>query len=423
MQQQLSDGTARTYLMCLLPYFTYLTTDEWRKQREDQWNSRPDAVQESVRDYLVYRLGCKVQPKSTYAYVKLTAQSPSTVRLFLAALKQFYAVMIREGYYSHSNPLLDVTSRLLREIEREESGGRHRMPQSSGVEEPTTNHFSANFFRLAHDQWEVQPVDDPELGKKLVGGFAPANLCLRDQIVVRLILETGARIREVLRLTVGDWRARGCNQEARACSKGSRGRRVKTLRFSSTTARMLRQYLNTDRLQLDLEQRRLDQLSDADPLFLSQRRKSYDYEAFKRHWYKLCKTVGLDLNVHALRHWYTTQSMRLIAEEAKSSAEITLRKEALVRYMAWRNPETLRTYENYFKGIQHYAIADQVHQRLEKDTTTYVKHSKKKSQQAESQQLERASIASVHEQVSESSIKKTTSSNGWAKLLALGGAC
>ena len=127
--------------------------------------------------------------------------------------------------------------------------------------------------------------------------------------------------------------------------------------------------------------------------------------------------------LYALRHWYTTQSMRLIAEEAKSSAEITLRKEALVRYMAWRNPETLRTYENYFKGIQHYAIADQVHQRLEKDTTAYVKHSKKKSQQAESQQLERESIASVHEQVSESSIKKTASSNGWAKLLALGGAC
>ncbi len=410
--------------MYLLPYLTYLTTDEWRRQREDQWNSPPDTVQESIRDYLMYRLGCKVQPKSTYAYVKLTAQSPSTVRLFLAAIKQFYAVMIREGYYQQSNPLLDVTSRLVQEIEREESGGRHRMPQCSGVEEPPVKHFSENFFRLADDQWEVQPVDDPELGKKLVEGFTSAHLCLRDQVVVRLALETGARIREVLRLTVGDWRARGCNQEARACSKGSRGRRVKTLRFSSTTARMLRQYLNTDRVRLDLKQRRLDQLSDTDPLFLSQRRKPYDYEAFKRHWYKLCKAVGLDLNVHALRHWYTTQSMRLIAEEAKSSAEITLRKEALVRYMAWRHPETLNTYEKYFKGIQHYAIADEVHRRSEQETTAYVKRPKKKRQQTAKSRLEAGTMSppSLRSQPLTSEDNKTASSNGWAKLLALGGA-
>src|SRR5258706_5524587 len=90
LNQQLADGTARVYLNCLMPFFTYLTTDEWRQQRSDQWDSPPSAIQEAIRDYLVYRLGCKVQPKSTYAFVKLTAQSPNTVRLFLAAIKQFY---------------------------------------------------------------------------------------------------------------------------------------------------------------------------------------------------------------------------------------------------------------------------------------------------------------------------------------------
>jgi integrase len=328
--------TTRTcfFIPTLFNLELYLAADEWRKLRGDEWNSPPDAVQESIRDYLVHRLGCKVQPRSTYAYVKLTAQSPSTVRLFLAALKQFYAMMCREGYYEHSNPLVDASSRLLREIEQEERVGRHRMPQISGVEEPVTVYLSENCFRLSDAQWEVHPVDDPELGKRLVEGFAPAGLCLRDQIVVRMALETGARIREILTLTVGDWRARGSKQEARAWSKGSRGRRVKTIRFSSTTSRMLRQYLNTDRAGLDQELRRLEHLSDADPLFLSQRHKPYDYEAFKRHWYKLCKTLHLDLNVHMIRHWYVTMSMRLIAEEAKNSAEIVLRKEELVRYMA-----------------------------------------------------------------------------------------
>lgn len=81
-KQWLADGTARTYLNNLLPFFGYLITDERRRSRGDQWDSPPAAVQESIRDYLVYRLGCKVQPHDTYAEVSLAIQSPSTVRLF-----------------------------------------------------------------------------------------------------------------------------------------------------------------------------------------------------------------------------------------------------------------------------------------------------------------------------------------------------
>jgi hypothetical protein len=35
--------------------------------------------------------------------------------------------------------------------------------------------------------------------------------------------------------------------------------------------------------------------------------------------------------------WYVTQAMRVIAESATTSAEVVLRKEELVRYMAWRS--------------------------------------------------------------------------------------
>src|SRR5438105_2929023 len=76
-QQGLSDGAARTYLNVLLPYFQYLTTDSWRRHRDDHWDSPPDAVQQSVRDYLVEHFACKVQWRDTYERVSLTAKSPS----------------------------------------------------------------------------------------------------------------------------------------------------------------------------------------------------------------------------------------------------------------------------------------------------------------------------------------------------------
>lgn len=415
MQQQLSDGAARTYLNSLRPYFSYLATDEWRQRRGDCWDSNPEAVQESVRDYLLRHLGCKIRRHQSYEEVTLTAHSPSTVRIFLAALKQFYFVMRHLGRYAHPHPLLDTTTQILLEVEQEEhepASKRATMPQQSGVVEPGDYHPSENLFRLAKDEWIPHPIDDPDLPKQLMAGFKKAKLCVRDQIIVRMAFESGARIGELLRLTVGDWRERGSNQEARSCSKGSRGRRVKVIRFSDVTARMLRQYLNTDREALDHEQRRLNLLDDHDVLFLSQRGKSYTYEAFKPHWYRLCTVVGLDLNIHALRHWYTTQAMKVIAETAKTSAEIELRKEELVKYMAWRSPDTLRAYEHYFKSTQHYSIQDQVHQRLAKDVATYTQ-TKAKHTSSKTHLKQTPAFQSSQEQ---------SGSDGWTTLLALGGA-
>src|SRR5258708_30589995 len=115
--QGLSDGTARTYLHALLPYFGYLNTNNWRRHRGDRWDSVPEAVQESIRDYLVECLACRGQRKDVYELVSLTAQSPSTVRVFLSSLKLFYHVMRWMKYYPHPHPLIDSVTQVLREIE------------------------------------------------------------------------------------------------------------------------------------------------------------------------------------------------------------------------------------------------------------------------------------------------------------------
>ena len=414
--QALSAGAARTYLNALLPYFAYLSADKWRLHRQDRWDSPPEAVQLSVRDYLVYQLECKVRWRDTYELVSLTARSPSTVRVFLAALKLFYMIMRRLKCYPHPHPLIDTATRLIREVEAAEMGddGHRRMPQVSGVEEPLPRRTSENYFRLVQGDWIAEPIDDAKLHKRLIQGFKLVGTCLRDQIVIRMAYESGARISEILALTVGDWRARGARQEALACSKGSYGRRVKSIRFSSETSKMLLQYLNIERAALDRERRRLDQLGDSDPLFLSRRRKPYSYEAFKPHWYKLCSAIGIDLNIHGLRHWYVTQEMRLIGETAQSADELKQKREELVRYMAWRNPDTLKAYEHVLSAIRHADIQDQLHKRWYEEDLEY--------------EREGGIPSSPPMPVTETRVKPVDQQNtdlqqseGWGDFLALGG--
>src|SRR6266566_6777421 len=136
---ELSNGAARTYLNNLLPYFTYLATDTWRQQRNDTWESPPEAVRESVRDYLLRKLQCKVRRSGTHELVFLTALSPSSVRIFLSALKKFYQIAKLSHHYPHMHPLADPVQLVMQEMEREkrrDGSTRPRMPQESGVEVP-----------------------------------------------------------------------------------------------------------------------------------------------------------------------------------------------------------------------------------------------------------------------------------------------
>lgn len=367
MERELTGGAARSYLSALLPYFTYLETDPWRREAGNHWDAAPEVVREAVRGYLLQQLGCKVRRNGTHDVVRLTAHSPSTVRVFLSALKRFYQHAVRSGIYRHENPLVDPVAQVLQAASREAEAAtrpRPRMPQESGVEEPRPRRLSENYFRLAGDAWVPAPIDDLTLPGRLLAAMRQAGLALRDQVVVRMALESGARISEVLGLTVGDWRARGLNQEAAACSKGSAGRRVKSLRFSPETAKLLHRYTGGERQALDRLNRGLEDLPDEEALFLSARSRPYGYKAFYEQWQRLCKVGGLELRVHQLRHFYVTQAMRLIYETAEAQAEVLRRQEELLRYMAWRSAATLNAYEHYFQVRRHAEIQDELHRRI-----------------------------------------------------------
>lgn len=412
--RELSDGTAHTYLMALLPYFSFLETDQWRQQRKDRWDSAPEGIRESVRDYLLQQLHCKVRRYGTHELVALSAKTPSTVRVFLSALKRFYSSALFAGEYPYAHPLINPVVHLLHEMDQEDGErgpSRPKMPPESGIEEAERKRSSDNYFRLVDEKWVPEPIDDPTLHLRLITGFDRARVSRRDQIVIRMAYESGARISELLTLTVGDWRKRGGKQEAMACNKGSHGRRVKVIRFSMETSKLLWSYVDEERVRFDSQHRLFAQLRDDDPLFLSSRKKPYGYDAFIPHWERLCRTIGIDLNIHGLRHWYVCQMMRLIHEMAETPGDVERRKEEVVRYMAWRSPDTLKAYEHYFQTIHHAHIQDALHQQLDQKLKSYTKQ----AQRRRPPMRKKDTTFAVQE------AQASTQEVGWGELLMFGG--
>ena len=90
-------------------------------------------------------------------------------------------------------------------------------------------------------------------------------------------------------------------------------------------------------------------------------------------------------------------------------------KEDLVRYMAWRSPETLQAYEHYFDDIRHAETQDQLYCKWYEEDLRYEQTGVEAS--AETISVPSSSSASAKEQDTE----VIESEYGWGTLLVLGG--
>ncbi len=376
-----STSTARTYLNALVPFFSWLETDEWQGRSGRHWTDAPEQIRLAVEDYLIARLKCKLKEhRAGFQLVSLTAGTRSTVRVFLSALKLYYRVMRSQGLYHHDNPLVDGLPTTLAEVEEHfaEDDSGPRMPQISGVITPKKRQrLSDSYFKLVGEVWVPQVIDDPQLPARILAGGRCVGWRLREQCIARILFESGGRISEVVGQTLGDWVARGLLQETQAFGKGSHGKRVKFLRFSAATAKLLRRYCDTERRGLDLHHYALDdylQAARSDgldlyqaPLFLSRHKTPLTPKTFRDYyWNPACHAAGIEADVHQARHWYVTQIVRSIYETARSEAETQRRLRELIEYMGWKSGwETLEAYQHYFDPQRHAEIQDQLHQRLD----------------------------------------------------------
>ncbi|MCM0593881.1 MAG: site-specific integrase [Gloeotrichia echinulata DEX184] len=384
----LNERTIEVYLYALLPYFTWLNTDFYQVSNNRHWQSEPRAVRQSVEDYLNQELNCQIQSAYLgYQLIRLTARTHSQVKIFLVSLKCFYKLMNLRGYYQYPNPLIDNQLEIISRVESylEDDLQYPRMPYISGVESPNSRQrLTDSYYKLVGSEWKPQIIDDATLPNQIIScGRQLKQWNLRAEIITRKLFETGGRISEIVGLTLGDWVKRGMRQEADTFSKGSGGIRVKFIRFSSDTAKLLRRYFNEERCQYDPNKYTLDNYCQLDnqgeidlykvPLYLTKRRTQLTPDHYRdNYWKPACQKALINVDVHQARHWYVTMALRQIFETSKNSAEIEKRKRELKEYMKWRSEETIKAYDHYFDSLKHAEIQDFLHARMDSELKQYL---------------------------------------------------
>jgi site-specific recombinase XerD len=365
-------STVRAYVYALLRFFATLTI------QEQAWNSQCNVVRGYIEQYLISELKCHVRPhRAGHMMVVLTHQNEGQVAIFLAAVQAFYQFARQAKIYSDEQPLSRNAPPIFETSGKVSPQSYPRLPQTSGVEHPVSaKRLTWAYFVVVNEQWVPKIIDDPTFPRRILEAARNSGWGLREQIVARLLFETGARVSEVCGLTLGDWHARGLRCEATTFNKGSATRRVKTIRFSESSSKLLRKYFNGDRRRIDNGHWSIaEYLKNAEtkdlfsvPLFLTHLGTALTAKTFRDlYWRPTCKENGIQANVHQTRHWYVTFALREIYTTTPTGPAQQKRLNELLIYMAWRQGElTLKSYDHYLDKLNHAAIQQRLHRKLDR---------------------------------------------------------
>jgi len=293
-------GAARTrdtYLAVLRPWFGFLTKHSY------QWNARPEAVREYTRMFLL-EAGCALRAGRVEGWsVQATNRSPMSangLHLLIAALRSFYTVMQRGVFdahdqryhplYAFDNPMYSKVlvawrsehRRWIRNTGAPDHAGIRSESRADSARQPV------GFFQVRVQPLEPQVARDSEstrlailAGVRYMIDHAPA----REAVILRIMLESGARVSEILGLTARGLRMAhnpkiGIDVAAFVRNKGDHTL-SKPIWCSADTRAQLHRYIARDRAPLDPDRRtRLEQLGDDDPIFLSRRKRQLEYSGF-----------------------------------------------------------------------------------------------------------------------------------------------
>jgi integrase len=369
------DGTRRTYLGFLLPFFGYLLTHEY------VWNSDPEQVRRYVKAFLCDEVACQIARDTALDgyFVDLTGNSPfsqSSLRVLLAAIRDFYAVMAEAGLYPFLNPMCSLLlQRWKRErIKQIDNAGA---PDQAGIRGETwtdTHQQPTAFFRQRRGKpWQPDvALTSEQIQRRLhtdLDWITRSVPTQRDRLVLLLLRYTGARLHEILSLTAGGYRKAKDPCQAYVLNKGSLGREEKLIRFPPAIEAALIRYIRSERAKYDPSRRkRLSDLDDTDSIFLTRRGTPYSREAFYFHWRQWSSALSqqhkreavpatntsapndsLEFTPHDIRHlrvteWMTKINRRCVGDDQQKQ----LLRRGMQRWMGWRSEQTIACYDHSF---------------------------------------------------------------------------
>src|SRR6266571_294382 len=294
-------GAARTrdtYLAVLRPWFGFLAKHGY------QWNAGPEAVREYTRLFLL-EAGCALRTGRVEGwFIQATNRSPIStngLHLLIAAVRRFYTVMARGVFdtqdqryhrlYAFDNPMYSKVLVAWRSEHRKwiRNAGA---PDYAGIRSASRAEQArqpVGFFQVKRQPLEPPVARDSEptrlailAGVRYMIDHAPA----REAVILRLLLESGARVSEVLGLTAGGLRRAqnpkiGIDVAALVRNKGEQTVR-KPIWCSAETREQLQRYIARERSQGDTQYRTgLQELGDDEPIFLSRRKRQLEYSGFR----------------------------------------------------------------------------------------------------------------------------------------------
>jgi integrase len=394
--------TPDTYLDMALPWAGFLLRHNYA------WNAEPDRLLIFLIEFLRDDVGCQVGfdgLREDGWCVQTTGASPlskSSLGVLLAALTSIYDTLIGAGYYAYRNPLhsqrlLQLRQEHLRQIKN--AGAPDHAGIRSETRAETNRTFPTNQFRQRRGKvWEPQVVLEPDTVQermhKTIDYMVQHATFLRDQVILLLIRQTGARLSEVLDMTAGGYRHARHAGQALVKNKGSRGREEKTIHFTTSLDRHLLRYVQTERAKYDPHGRsRLEDLDDRDPLFITRTGKPYSRPAFYHNWNKLFplaqsqfkKTEHVEFTPHDLRHLRTTRAITKLRKDAGGDAatEAAL-LEGFQHLMGWQSPETMATYVKTMNKRQAIKAILEDEEAQERTECSSLTHSASLSEKSES---------------------------------------
>ena len=360
-----SNGTRRTYLNFLQPFFAHLLSHGY------DWNAAPEEIRSYVKAFLLEDISCEVSRDAALDGYRLTLTgssplSASSLRVLLAAIRDFYAVMAEAGLYAYANPMC---SQMLQRWKRErmKSVANRGAPEHAGVRSESwheTNQQPTAFFRQRRGEaWKPDAILTSEQIQQRMNTdldwMTRHASTQRDRLVLLILRETGARLSEVLSMTAGGFRKAKDPYQAYITNKGSYGREEKLIRLTKPIEAALVRYVRTERARLDLKGRkRLSQFDDTDPIFLTRRCTPYTRDAFYFHWRKLYAArppqkegkqefPSLEYTPHDMRHLRVTAWLTAI-RKVKDADRAQMLRRCVQRRMAWRDPLTILCYDHSF---------------------------------------------------------------------------